>query len=106
VKSTYGFCEWKMINSNKQKYSRLHTDTIPKSLVYEENDGKPIYYRGYKKVLEKPETIEGITGSSIMQSLVISRVFTHLVIKIDKNNFAVAGEKTNNGEEKVKQNVN
>ncbi|MEM6320809.1 MAG: hypothetical protein AAF960_24295 [Bacteroidota bacterium] len=35
--------------------------TIPKALIYEMDNGQPIYYRGYKQVLKKIRTVEEVT---------------------------------------------
>jgi len=37
---------------------------IPKSLIYEEIDGKPFYYRNWKKVLNQQKKLEEIMGCS------------------------------------------
>lgn len=42
--------------------------TIPKSLIYETVDGKPIYYRGYRGYLNGSKTIEEIMADSTLQS--------------------------------------
>jgi Uma2 family endonuclease len=47
---------------------------IPDYLVYEMMDGIPIYYKDYKKVLNKQATLEDIMGSSRIQSFVISLI--------------------------------
>ena len=41
---------------------------VPGHLVYETVQGKPIYYRGYKDVLNKTKTFEEITMESKLQS--------------------------------------
>lgn len=40
---------------------------IPDSLIYEIMDGKPIYRKGYKSVLNKSKKLEDIMGSSTLQ---------------------------------------
>ncbi len=47
---------------------------IPASLVYEEMDGQPIYRKGYQAVLAGKETLEGIVGRSVFQTIVTSAV--------------------------------
>ncbi|MEJ7683809.1 MAG: hypothetical protein WKG06_39305 [Segetibacter sp.] len=44
---------------------------MPEYLVYELMDGKPIYYRGYKSVLNKTKKFEDIMGSSALQGLLV-----------------------------------
>lgn len=45
---------------------------IPDYLVCEIMDGKPLYYRSYRDVLQKKKTIEEILGSSSLQSFIIT----------------------------------
>lgn len=47
---------------------------IPDYLIYEEDEGKPIYYRGYKDVLTNTKTLEDIMGCSILQSLLATLI--------------------------------
>ncbi|MEO0139101.1 MAG: hypothetical protein ABIL16_01885 [candidate division WOR-3 bacterium] len=49
------------------------------ALTYEVVDGKPIYYRGYKGVLEGKKQPEEVMGSSTLQALLVSRLFKHLL---------------------------
>ena len=51
---------------------------IPDYLIYEMDEGTPIYYRGYQKVLNKTKTPEEIMGSSALQSLLIMLVVKRL----------------------------
>lgn len=55
----------------QSKRKRLRTKfakhEIPKSLIYEEYDGKPMYYRGYKEVMNGLKTHEEIMGESDTQ---------------------------------------
>jgi len=61
---------------------------IPDSLIYEMDEGKPIYYRGYQDVLNKTKTAEQIMGSSILQSLLIFLIQKKLIALLD-NNFLI-----------------
>lgn len=45
---------------------------IPEYLIYEIMDGKPIYYRGYKDVINKIKKPEDIIGSSLLQGVILS----------------------------------
>lgn len=47
---------------------------IPDYLVYELDEGRPIYYRGYKEVITKTKTLEDIMGCSILQSLLATLI--------------------------------
>lgn len=46
-------------------------EKIPDSLIYERIDGKPVYYRGYKEVLNNQKTVEDIMGTSSLQGTII-----------------------------------
>ncbi|MCY7351789.1 MAG: Uma2 family endonuclease [Cytophagaceae bacterium] len=62
---------------------------IPKMLVLEEMDGQPIYYRGYRDVLNGEKTIEEIMGSSIYQAYLVNLIATYLTINLPKRKFWV-----------------
>jgi len=62
---------------------------IPKALVWEEMDGQPIYYRGYRDVLSGHKTIEEIMGSSIYQAYLVGLLVTHLNLTLPKRKFYV-----------------
>jgi hypothetical protein len=47
---------------------------IPKSMIYEMVDGHPIYYKGYKTLLQNPAKPREAVGSSLLQSLIISKM--------------------------------
>lgn len=53
---------------------------IPASLIYEEIDGVPYYYRGYRTVLSRQKTKEDIMGASALQSAVVS-LLVHILYK-------------------------
>lgn len=53
--------------------------TVPKTLIYEVWDGKPVYYKGYKKVLSGETNFETVMGSSVLQTYIVSLVFGHLI---------------------------
>ncbi len=45
---------------------------VPDYLIAEMIDGKPYYYKGYKQVLNKKQTLEEIMGSSSLQAFLLS----------------------------------
>ena len=47
---------------------------IPKSLIYEEYEGKPLYYRGFKEVMEGTKTFDEIMGQSDRQAILVKRL--------------------------------
>lgn len=47
---------------------------IPETLIYEMQDGVPIYYHGFQSYLDGEKKLDEIMGSSLLQSLIISRL--------------------------------
>jgi Uma2 family endonuclease len=75
------------------------------ALIYELADGGPIYYNGYKDVLNGKKSIEALIGSSFLQAILIARIVawlhehfsdkylvltSELGIQIDRNNWRLA----------------
>ncbi len=54
------------------------TAKIPDQLIYEMVNGEPIYYKGYRDCLNGSKSLSAIMGSSLLQSLIISRLFFFL----------------------------
>lgn len=54
------------------------TETIPASLIFEELDGRSLYRKGYKEVLENNLSPEEIMGCSFLQGLIMSIVSTYI----------------------------
>ena len=65
------------------------TLNIPKALVYEEDEGKPIYYKGYKKVLSGELNTESIMGASYIQSLTVMLIVDFLLQNLDRKKYFV-----------------
>jgi Uma2 family endonuclease len=65
---------------------------IPDYLIYEMIDGIPIYYKDYKKVLNKQATLEDIMGSSRIQSFVISLIEDFLKENFRKKYWVLSNE--------------
>ena len=62
---------------------------IPKSLIYEVMDGRPIYRKGYKDVLAGKKTLEEILGRSSLQSLIAFHLAKVLFQFIDEDIYFV-----------------
>ena len=62
---------------------------IPKSLIYEVMDGRPIYRKGYKDVLAGKKTLEEILGRSSLQSLIAFHLAKVLFQFIDEDVYFV-----------------
>ncbi|AUD05707.1 hypothetical protein CWM47_30010 [Spirosoma pollinicola] len=75
----------------EQRQRRVERARLLKSLVYEMWDGKPVYYVGYQEVLKGTKTVEQVMGSSILQSLLVSRLIFQLSSTLDMDIYAVAG---------------
>ena len=58
-----------------------------KVLTYEKVKGKPIYYRGYKKVLKGELPPEAVMGSSGIQAYLIMLLIKFLLNKLDEKRF-------------------
>jgi Uma2 family endonuclease len=52
--------------------------TIPESLIYEMIDGTPLYYKGYRDVLEGTKNLEAVMGSSKIQSYLVGELLFFL----------------------------
>ena len=57
---------------------------IPERLIYEMVADKPIYYKGYKEYLKGEKQIEELTGSSYLQSLIITKLVFQKRIRLGK----------------------
>ena len=53
------------------------TETIPAGLIFEELDGRPLYRKGYKEMLETNSSPEEM-GSSFLQGLIVRIVSTYI----------------------------
>ena len=69
----------------EEKKTKAQKGKVPTHLIYEIWDGKPIYYKGYKKVLNKPENHERVMGCSSLQSEIISYLLEFFYINIVEN---------------------
>jgi Uma2 family endonuclease len=79
----------------KKRYRQHFTkNEIPKSLIYEMYDGKPMYYKGYKDVLNKLKTPEEIMGQSDIQFIIVNTIFKFLVKNIDDKKYIVGSNET------------
>ncbi|MCS7027193.1 MAG: hypothetical protein NZ519_00365 [Bacteroidia bacterium] len=58
---------------------------VPKNLVYEIAEGKPIFYKGYKEALQNKKSIENVVGSSALQSFIIGKLSGFLWQKLSKD---------------------
>jgi hypothetical protein len=66
---------------------KISAKKIPQYLIYEVFDGKPIYYKNYRKVLNGTLTPEEIMGSSGLQAVILEYILWVLYSKIDRKKF-------------------
>ena len=73
------------------KLLEKHTDTrsVPTSLIYEQIDGKAVYYQGYQAVLANQKKLEEIMGTSVLQGLIISCLVEYLFNHLPSDKYKV-----------------
>ncbi len=64
-------------------------ERLLKLLTYEVVDGKPVYYRGYKDVLEGKKQPEEVMGSSTLQAFIVKRLLIFLVQALEGKGYEV-----------------
>ena len=69
-----------------EKTLKPDKNIILKELIYEIIDGQPVYYAGYKEVLNNNKKIQDIMGSSSLQSIIIDLIVEFLHIFNYQNN--------------------
>ncbi len=69
--------------------SRKPKRKIPDYLVYEVMDGKPIYYKGYKSVMNKSKTVEDIMGCSSLQAELVTYLLRIIFRAFDEKKYRV-----------------
>ncbi len=72
------------MQSTLESKSKSTSEKIPRSLIYEEMDGEPIYYRGYQDVLNKKKTLDDTMGSSSLQAAIIDALLRYLYTQVDQ----------------------
>ncbi len=74
----------------KKKLSPEEKRKLLKRLIYEKKNGKPIYYRNYKKVLSGELPWEAVMGSGYLQWRIIEVILGFLFRNLDLKKFAIA----------------
>ena len=62
---------------------------VPEKLIYEMVDGKPIYYRGYRKVLNGELPWEAVVGSGYLQARLIWLILSFLAKNMDTSKWEI-----------------
>ena len=65
---------------------------IPKSLIYEMVQGKPIYYKGYKDYLKGEKQLEQLMGSSKFQAFLVTELIFLIKTFLGKEYFIFSNE--------------
>jgi Uma2 family endonuclease len=81
-----------MISAEKKSVRKQRK--VPEFLIYELMDGKPIYYRGYKSVLNNTKKFEDIMGSSSLQSVIIIHILSILLKSLNEEEFWIMTNET------------
>jgi Uma2 family endonuclease len=66
--------------------------TIPAYLIYEELNGIPVYYRGYKDVINQTKNLNEIMGYGELQSYILTILNIYFLQNLDKVYFPMVGE--------------
>ncbi|WP_421797502.1 Uma2 family endonuclease [Haliscomenobacter sp.] len=71
--------------SPRKKLPRIPAKDIPAALIYEIMDGKPVYYKGYREVLNNEKTLEEVMGASTLQGFIVAYILKTLYRNLDDN---------------------
>ena len=69
--------------------TRKKTAQIPHEFVYEEIDGVPLYYRGYKEAIAQNLSVENIMGSGELQSRITAAILKFLYRNLEDSLYEV-----------------
>jgi len=75
----------KEVKKNKAEEKR----DIPKALIYEKVNGKPIYYRNYEKVLKGELPLEAVMGSSDLHAFLVFMISFLLGKELDLKRYII-----------------
>ena len=63
--------------------------SIPREFIYEEIDGVPLYYRGYKETIAQNLSVENIMGSGELQATLSSIILKYLYKNLDDKAYRI-----------------
>lgn len=75
--------------AEKRKLSKEERRNLLKILTYEKVNGKPIYYRGYEKVLKGELPPKAVMGSSDLRAYIVAVLVAYLFSKLDESKYIV-----------------
>ncbi len=70
-----------------EKKRKPKIQKIPPHLIYEEMNGKPLYYKGYKAVLSGKKNLSEIMGCSSLQSVLVSILHGYIFNLINRKKY-------------------
>ena len=73
----------------KTRFVKTH---IPEELVYEIMNGKPIYYNGYKEVINQHKQVTDIMGSSDIQMILVTTILQFFYKTLSKKYYIGTNE--------------
>ncbi len=73
----------------KQATSGKNAREVPEALIYEMDNGVPIYYRGYREVLAGKKPLDAVTGSTLVQSYIITELLKLLFRQLPHTHYEV-----------------
>jgi Uma2 family endonuclease len=77
------------VRNSFKKLPKIPAKKIPAALIYEVIDGKPIYYKGYREVLNGTKKSSEIMGASTLQNMIIQYILRILFRNLDENKFHI-----------------
>lgn len=80
------------VENKKELKRKRKQPEVPAYLVYEMLDGMPVYYRGYKNVLNGKQTFEEIMGYGALQWLIINLLKDYFQPIFGKTHWIWSGE--------------
>lgn len=78
-------------STKRKPEQRAARARLLESLVYEMWDGKPVYYAGYKDVLNGRKSVEEVMSSSLLQSRIAMKLALYLSQQFDQDIFEIFG---------------
>ncbi len=79
-----------MVAISERKTVKSKNKIALSDLVYEQIDGRAVYYRGYKDVLNGKKTLEEIMSCSDLQGILVSLLNGVLFSKIDRKQYILS----------------
>lgn len=76
-------------STKRKPEQRAARARLLESLVYEMWDGKPVYYAGYKDVLNGRKSVEEVMSSSLLQGILVAKLVARLINALEEEEYTV-----------------